>query len=64
MYKRYFIILAAILLAIALDAFIFMGILGVPYSRVPSSYHFLNIVLLSAALTIFGDMIFKGDVLR
>jgi len=64
MYKRYFVIFGAILLAILLDAFIFTGILGVPYSLVPSSYHFLNIVLLSAALAIFGDMIFKADVLR
>ncbi len=63
-YKRYFIILAAILLAIILDAFLFMGILGVTYDRVPMLYHILDIIVLSCALAILGDLVFKGGVLR
>lgn len=64
MYKRYFIIVASIFLAIILDAFIFTSILGVPYSRVPTTYHLASIVMLAAALAVFADLFLKGDVLR
>ncbi|MBX7235418.1 MAG: hypothetical protein K1X65_13620 [Caldilineales bacterium] len=62
--KRYVVIILAILLAVVLDAFIFTVLLGEPYSRVPGTYHVLNILALSCALAVLGDMIFKADVLR
>ncbi len=62
--KRYVVIVAAILLAIVLDAFIFTTILNTPYSRVPAIYHLGNILFLSCALAIIGDVIFDAGVLR
>lgn len=62
--KRYVVIIFAILLAIVLDAFIFTVVLGEPYSRVPTLYHALNVLVLSCALSILGDIIFKAGVLR
>lgn len=62
--KRYAVIILAILLAVVVDAFIFTIALGEPYSRVPTLYHVLDILALSCALAVLGDMIFKADVLR
>lgn len=62
--KRYAVIILAILLAVILDAFIFTILLGEPYSRVPTLYHLLDILALSCALTVLGDMVFKAGVLR
>ncbi len=64
MAKRYLIIIGAFLIAIVLDAVIFMGILGQPYSRVPFTYHAGTIVMLTCAMAVLGDALFKGDVLR
>lgn len=62
--KRYVVIVAAILLAVVLDAFIFTVILNTPYGRVPTIYHLGNILFLSCALAIIGDIIFDAGVLR
>jgi len=62
--KRYFIIIGSLLLAIVLDAIIYMGILGVPYGRVPFLYHAGVIVMLTCALAVLSDVLFKGSVLR
>lgn len=62
--KRYVVIILAIVLAVILDAFIFTVLLGEPYSRVPTLYHALDILALSCALAIVGDIVFKAGVLR
>ena len=62
--KRYIIIIGALLLAVVLDAIIYAGFLGVPLSRVPLLYHAGVIVMLTCALAVLGDVIFKGSVLR
>lgn len=62
--RRYFIILAAFILAIILDAIIFVVILGVPYTLVPPTYHIGNTIMLTCAVAIAGDAVFKGGVLR
>lgn len=64
MMKRYVVIVAAILLAVVLDAFIFTVILNTPYGRVPTIYHLGTILFLSCALAIIGDIIFDAGVLR
>lgn len=64
MSKRYIIIIGALLLAIVLDVFIYTGLLGVPLSRVPLLYHAGVIVMLTCALAVLGDVLFKGSVLR
>ncbi|MCP4168367.1 MAG: hypothetical protein GY759_21085 [Chloroflexi bacterium] len=64
MYKRYIVILVSIILAIVLDAIIYVGILGVPYGLVPTLYHVGNIVMLAAALALIGDSVFKAGVLK
>jgi len=62
--KRYIIIIGALLLAILLDVIIYTGLLGVPLSRVPLLYHAGVIVMLTCALAVLGDVLFKGSVLR
>ena len=64
MAKRYIVIIGALLVAIVLDAIIFTGLLGVPLSRVPLLYHAGVIVMLTCALAVMGDVLFKGSVLR
>ncbi|NOX62277.1 MAG: hypothetical protein GXP42_10105 [Chloroflexi bacterium] len=62
--KRYIVITLAFILAVVADAFIFTVLLDTPYSRVPMKYHILNIIVLTPALALIGDMIFKAGVVE
>ncbi|MCO6451775.1 MAG: hypothetical protein J5I90_13405 [Caldilineales bacterium] len=62
--KRYLFIIASVLLAIALDAIIFVGLLDTPWGRVPTAYHIINIIFLSCGIAVLGDRFFNVGVLR
>ena len=63
-YKRYFLIVISVLLGVFLDAVVFTAVLGEPYSRVPMLYHLGSIVMLTCAIAVAGDRIFKAGMLR